>query len=105
MNMCNRVANEWIETVGAGSAGCVLASKLSANPRIKVLLIEAGGDAPWYSWIPFVAPILQGGSYDWRFRTVSQESALGALNNRVSCSTSPGSGGNPQSRIHKIDPD
>ena len=32
--------------VGGGSAGCVLAGRLSTNPHISVALIEAGPDTP-----------------------------------------------------------
>jgi choline dehydrogenase-like flavoprotein len=40
--------------VGAGSAGCVLANRLSANPKIRVLLLEAGGPD---NWVWFHVPV------------------------------------------------
>ena len=43
--------------IGAGAAGCVLASRLSADPACNVLLIEAGGS----DWNPvFRVPIMAG---------------------------------------------
>jgi choline dehydrogenase len=36
--------------VGAGSAGCVLANRLSADPDVRVCVVEAG-DTDWYPWI------------------------------------------------------
>ncbi len=40
--------------VGAGSAGCVLANRLSADPANRVLLLEAGGND---NWIWFHIPV------------------------------------------------
>ena len=57
--------------VGAGSAGCVLANRLSADPGHSVLLIEAGG---WDRNPLFRLPMLMGrlfhsGIYNWRYHT------------------------------------
>ena len=61
--------------VGAGSAGCVLANRLSENPRHKVLLLEAGGaDRNPMIRVPLLTRILYTmPSLNWGYDTEPQE--------------------------------
>ena len=64
--------------VGAGSAGCVLAARLSENPATSVLLLEAGPpDDADEIHIPAALNLLFQSTYDWDYRTVPQERAAG----------------------------
>ena len=54
--------------VGAGSAGCVLAARLSEDPSIEVTLIEAGGpDSAQEIHIPIALAQLWKSQYDWDY--------------------------------------
>ena len=69
--------------VGAGTAGCVLANRLSADPKVTVLLLEAGGKDNWI-WIHIPIGYLytqNNPRTDWCFRTEPEPGLNGrALN-------------------------
>ncbi len=66
--------------IGGGSAGSVLAARLSENPDRRVALIEAGLE-PTDPDIakPSMWPFIQGRDYDWAFETVSQAGTAGRV--------------------------
>ena len=64
--------------VGAGSAGCVLANRLSADPNVRVLLLEAGGpDKKTEIHIPAAFAKLFNTEYDWAYSTAPEPALAG----------------------------
>src|SRR3954463_6983885 len=67
--------------IGAGSAGCVLANRLSRDPSIKVLLVEAGGR----DWNPLIhapgglLPLMMSGAYSWNYQSAPQKHLNGRI--------------------------
>ena len=61
--------------VGGGSAGAVVASRLSEVPHWKVLLVEAGGDEPVGAQIPSMFLNFIGSDIDWRYNTEPERNA------------------------------
>ncbi|KAJ8958506.1 hypothetical protein NQ318_002300 [Aromia moschata] len=59
--------------VGGGSAGCVLACRLSEVSQWRVLLLEAGEPENTMIDIPALAPTFQKSKYDWAYRSVEQK--------------------------------
>ncbi|XP_045503191.1 glucose dehydrogenase [FAD, quinone]-like [Colias croceus] len=58
--------------IGAGSAGCVLANRLTEVKKFKVLLIEAGGPELSFMDIPLLATLIQFTEANWNYRTEPQ---------------------------------
>src|SRR5476651_721805 len=73
--------------VGAGTAGCIVANRLSADPAKRVLILEAGGND---NWIWFHIPVgylfaIGNPRSDWMFRTEPEAGLNGrSLANRKS---------------------
>lgn len=63
--------------VGAGSAGCVIAARLSEDPAARILLVESGGedDHPHIAAAP-LWPTLWGTDVDYAYGTVAQRGGL-----------------------------
>ncbi len=82
IGVCCVVFNN-MSLVGAGSAGCVLANRLSVNAS--VLLIEAGPheySVP-FTHIPGLVPLLQQSHIDWMHKTVPQTHSSLGLHDQV----------------------
>ncbi|CAN7985273.1 unnamed protein product [Ixodes pacificus] len=70
--------------VGGGSAGALLANRLSSRPELRVLLVEAGGVEDTLTDVPLMASLNLRGPLDWNFWTEPQRNACLALKNKKS---------------------
>jgi len=71
--------------VGGGSAGAVVASRLSEDGRYSVLLLEAGGRPSSSSHLPYNVASLQQSPWNWNYYTEPQKNGTKSLNDQASC--------------------
>ena len=73
--------------VGGGSAGSVVANRLTENPEWSVLLLEAGGHETEITDVPILSLYLHKSKLDWKYRTQPQDSACQAMVDKRCCWT------------------
>ncbi|XP_075558588.1 4-pyridoxate dehydrogenase-like isoform X1 [Dermacentor variabilis] len=69
--------------VGAGSAGSVVANRLSESGNYSVLLLEAGGEETPDLMVPFMAPFAANKNNSWQYVTVPQKHSCFSFPGRV----------------------
>lgn len=70
--------NEWSNSyhyivVGSGSAGAIVAARLAEDPRVRVLLLEAGGPQNLRTDMPPLYPTFVGSEFDWNYVSEPQK--------------------------------
>ena len=65
------MAESDILVIGGGTAGCIMAARLSEDPAVQVTLLEAGPEDrdPWIHIPAGYARLFASGRYDWKFAT------------------------------------
>lgn len=73
--------------VGGGSAGSVVANRLTEVPEWNVLLLEAGGHETEITDVPMLSLYLHKSKMDWKYRAQPQKSACQAMVDQRCCWT------------------
>ena len=78
-----KAAFKFVFAVGGGTAGCVLAARLSEIADWKILLVEAGGEQSSKVKIPWFHLWLTDSPIDWKYVTEPQSNAMWAFEQQV----------------------